>query len=421
MDWLLVVFYIFLGAFIFYKWKKLHFSGLSPTFIVIVFLLKSFLSIVYTVAHSRYYGGGDTFHFYKDGLIIYETLSENPIKYLMLCFGPNGLDVAPEFILKETDAMGYWWNNSSYMVVRFYAITNLFTHGNIYASGIFMAFLSTVGLLLLYAIAISQFYQHKKIIKLIVFGVPSIMFWTSGIHKEGLILTSLAVFFYSVYKLGIKKFLIKYLVLLLFSALSIWLIRDFVLYLLLPGAVAYWLSTIQPRYILPKFLLIYIITLIIGLYIQFTIREKGTMYKANVIESISLKQNSFKSLKGGNTAIEIDKFNPEILSIITQSPKAFFRTLGIPFYLTSFNNYQTVFVIENVLLILLLFYFLNSFSIKTFCIHSLSIWYFLFAVSLLVLIGIVVSNIGASLRYRSVPLLFFLLSFLPLLRSKNNL
>lgn len=421
MNWLLVVFYIVLGAFIFYKWKKLHFSNLTPTFIAAVFLLKSVLSIVYILVHFRYYGGGDTIFFHKDGLIIFDTLFENPLKYLMLCFGPNGLAVAPEFILKETDAMGYWWDNSAYSVVRFYAITNLFTLGNIYASGIFMAFISTIGLLQLYTVAVGQFKQHSTLIKVIVFGIPSVMFWSSGVHKEGLILASLGLFFYSFYQLSYDRFQLKYILYLFFSSLAIWLIRDFILYLLLPGAVAYWLCQIQPKYVLPKFFAVYLITLIVGLFIQFTIREKGTVYKANVMESINLKQRFFESLKGGNTAIEIDNFQPNLISAIKESPKAFFRTLCIPFYLTSFNKYQMVFVLENVFILLLLAFIFYNATIRHFYFQPLPLWYFLFAVSFMVLIGIVVSNIGASLRYRSVPLLFLFLSLLSVLRSKNNL
>lgn len=419
MSWVLVVFYISLGAFIFYKWKKLHFTDLSPSFIVAVFLLKSILSIVYTLAHLRYHGGGDTFNFHKDGLIIFETITENPIKYFMLCFGPNGLKIAPEFILKETDAMGYWWDNSAYSVVRFYAITNLFTLGNIYASGIFMSFITTVGLLLFYSIAANQFQQQSMLIKVIVFGIPSVMFWTSGVHKEGLILTTLGVFFYSVYQLSKKKFSFKFFVLLFVSSFAIWYIRDFVMYLLLPGAFAYLLCQIQSKYVLPKFITVYALTLILGLFIQFTIREKGEIYKANVMESINLKQQFFESLKGGNTAIEIDNFQPNLISAIKESPKAFFRTFCIPFYLPSFNKYQVVFVLENVFMILLLAFMLYNSKIKFLHFQPLSLWYFLFAVSLMVLIGIVVSNIGASIRYRSVPLLIFFLSIPHVLSNKK--
>ena len=421
MNWLLVVFYIAIGTFIFYKWKRLHFPALSRSFIVAVFLLKALLSIIYTMAHIRYHGGGDTFHFHKDGLILFDTLARSPLKYLMLCFGPNNLPAAPDFILKEVDAMGYWWDNSSYSVVRFYAITNLFTLGNIYATGIFMAFFSTIGLLLLYQVAMSNFPNTKTFIKIILFGIPSIMFWTSGIHKEGLILASLGVFFYATHQLSLKIFSAKYLLAFLFSAFAIWLIRDFVLYLLLPGALAFLLCQIHSKWVLPKFIVSYIIVLFAALSFQFTLHEKGEVYKANVIESINLKQRFFESLKGGNTAIDIEYFQPKLFFALKESPKAFFRTLCIPFYLTSFNKYQMVFVFENVFILFLIGYLLSQIGFRNYYFHAQSLWYFLFAVSLMVLIGIVVSNIGASLRYRSVPLLFLLLAFLPNLKIKNSL
>jgi len=80
-----------------------------------------------------------------------------------------------------------------------------------------------------------------------------------------------------------------------------------------------------------------------------------------------------------------------------------------------------VFVLENVFILLLIGYLLLQTNFRNYHFHAHSLWYFLFAVSLMVLIGIVVSNIGASLRYRSVPLLFLLLAFLPNLKIKNSL
>jgi hypothetical protein len=254
-----------------------------------------------------------------------------------------------------------------------------------------------------------------------MFAIPSVMFWTSGVHKEGLILSAIGFFFYAAHKLSIKPFKLKYFFIMLLSAFALWIIRDFIFYLLLPGALAYLFIQIDRRWMFSKFIAAYLITLFIGLTFEFTLREKGEVYKANVMQSISLKQRFFETLKGGNTAIDIDDFQPELIFAFKEAPKAFFRTLCIPFYLTSFNMYQMVFVVENVFILLLIGYLLYNTSLKSYQFHPLSVWYFLFAVSLMVLIGIVVSNIGASLRYRSVPLLLLILSLLPNLKTKYNL
>jgi hypothetical protein len=410
-----------LGSFIFYKWKRLSNATLSSEFIAGIFILKSFLSILYIMVHQRYYGGGDTIAYYNDGLIIFNSLFENPAKYLLLCFGPNNIENVPALILKEVDAMGYWWDTSAYSVVRFYAITNLFIWGNIYASGIFMAFVSTTGLLLLYHTVASQLQDKLFIAKIVLFAIPSVMFFTSGVHKEGLLLFFTGIFFYSLQQLLNKKISIKPSLALLLSAFAIWLVRDFIFYFLLPGTVAFLWCHTHKGYVLHKFMAVYLVAVLSGQFIQFTIKDKGIVYNGNALESISIKQHSFESLKNSNTSFNIDNFNPQLQYFVTHMPSAFFRTLLVPFHLTSFNSYQTFFIIENIYILLLLLYLLFNLNISGFISNPLALWQFIFAISIIILIGFVVSNIGASVRYRSLPILFLCLSLLPFNKTENNL
>jgi hypothetical protein len=421
MSWLLVAFYILLGIFIFYKWKRFANATLSAEFITGVFILKSFLSILYIIVHQRYYGGGDTFAYYNDGLIIFKSLFENPAKYFLLCFGPNNIAEVPSLIFKEVDAMGYWWDTSAFSVVRFYAITNLFTWGNIYASGIFMAFISTVGLILLHNVVAPFLYGKNLMVKIVLFAIPSVMFFTSGVHKEGLLVFFIGIFFYSLNKLFNSKIKAKPIVTLVLSAFAIWLVRDFIFYFLLPGIIAFLWCKLHRGYVLHKFIAVYLVAILIGQFIQFNIKDKGVVYKGNALESISIKQHSFESLKNSNTSFSIENFNPQLQYFVTHLHSAFFRTLLVPFHLTSFNNYQAIFIIENIYILLLLVYLLFNINFNSFISNPLAIWHFIFAISIMVLIGFVVSNIGASVRYRSLPLLFLFLSLLPTSYPKNNL
>ncbi len=172
--------------------------GLPHWFLGAVFVVKSLLAVMFLWVHMNYYNGADTARYISDGEIIYHTLFENPAQYLLLTFGPNNLATIPPLIAEQVEAMGYWFDDGAYMMVRFNALARLFSFGNQYVHGVFVAFLSTLGMWWLF-----KTLQQKGVpvwpLALGVFGLPSTLFWTSGVHKEGLLAFFLGGFVYSVF------------------------------------------------------------------------------------------------------------------------------------------------------------------------------------------------------------------------------
>ena len=116
-----------------WRWPLLRGEGITRWAWVCILLAKCLLAIVYINLHYELFNGGDTWKYVRDGQIIFETLAEDPLKYLRLTFGPNNTELTP-WLAPEIDAMGFWGDTSAYSVVRFNALANLSTWASISGS-----------------------------------------------------------------------------------------------------------------------------------------------------------------------------------------------------------------------------------------------------------------------------------------------
>ncbi|MDX2001007.1 MAG: hypothetical protein SFW35_01115 [Chitinophagales bacterium] len=399
-DFVLPLLYVFLFGNIILRTRFFK-NGPGTKFLLSIFITKCLLSVIYWELHVSEYGGGDSFFYFLDGEIIGNKMAGEQWKYLQLTFGPNGGEI-PSNIAPEIELMGYWTDTSDYMVVRFNAFVYPFSFGNPYVHGIFMSFLSLSGLLALYK-GVSQFSLHnKQLLKVAIFGIPSVLFWTSGLHKEGLLIFALGWFFYAIFSMGSGKLNWKYINLAIVSSLFVYLIRDFVFFLLLPGLVAYLLSKRFPKYTLPINLAVYLSTAIIGA--QLYILPGGINY----LQLIAQKQAAFKALTGGNTTIELHDFEPNLLHMAVYAPEAFFNVIIKPVAVGFTPISHFLIVIENLFFLLMIVTALLFLDYKRFKVHPAMIWFKLYGLSLVILTGFIVPNIGAIVRYRSIALPFLL-------------
>lgn len=398
MSLLLPIFYTALFAFIIYRLRFFRDERLSKFFFVFIFFLKVAAGIAYT---SAFWGGDTTMYFYDADKIIYPTLWNNPLQYFYLTFGPNGGEIL-KFIRPQVYAMGYWGDTSAYMVVRFNAVVRLFSFGNFYVHAVCMAFVSLLGLAWLYK-AYSKATGGATIFSIAaIFLIPSVVFWGSGVHKEGLLLFALGLFFYGSVLLS-KNINLKNLALFSIGACLVFLIRDFVFLLLFPGILAFFISandTSKAKWAFPLFYLLFF--------------SAGCLLPVfngnNFLEIITSKQEQFLALNEGNTQIDVRYFNPTLLSLFVNLPHSLKNSIAGPFFISPDSLSHIAVMLENGILILIAL-FVVLFSGKP-RLNAFTIWLLIFSLSLLILIGYIVPNVGAIVRYRSIVLPFFFLFLL---------
>ncbi len=386
-------------------------SGISAAGIRIFFLLKAAMGIALVLVYSYYYppGSADIFNYFNDGKVLFSALSINPYDYFSMLTGFG--DDAPH-LMHYYDKMDFWLKDFNYelfndnkTVIRFNALVMLFSFKNIYVHTYLMNVLSLAGLIGIFRF-LHQVVKTNKLIALAATALPlSLLFWGSGLLKEGIVIFALGIFLHALTQLYNDRYSLKpYFA--LFISLAIFSISKFYVFLaLLPAALSFltaqktgknWLSFIVIH--LTLFIAIFILPMV-GL--------------PDIPELISNKQNDFinyvQSLNHVGSYIESPYLTTNFWDFIVQGFRGLFITLFRPHILEVHNLAMIPAAIENFITILLIIVALVFHKKQT---NTGSILFMIsFTVILFALAGMTTPVLGALVRYK-IPAQPFLYAFL---------
>lgn len=374
--------------------------SLSKKQLSILLVLKFIFGFVYIYAHKHVLSGGDIFMYFYDAEIIFKVLKENPWHFIQLVFAPNNVNIA-NGLKPYIHEMGFWGDTGAYMLVRFNALIRLISFGNIYIHGLFAAFFSFVGSILIAKVFESQL-KANILVVLSIFLSPSLLFWTSGIHKEFISVFALGLILYHFF--GLSKRFNSPLNILGFTAglVLFFFTRNYMLLALIPSLLAF--SIYKVFHIRFRRAVFLSLLVLIG-FLNYT---KIPTYNKTGFEVILEKRHQFEDLSQGNTSINLDAIEPNFLSLMKNSPKALFNSLFRPHFLEANSLFLFLAMLENVILAILLVLAFFNFHKLTKKESNLIILMLLYSLFLLLIIGWIVPNIGAILRYRSIALVLLI-------------
>lgn len=397
MEYLLFVVYLVLFAWLVTKVKFFRRSDLSQSQLVILFLLKVMAGIFYGwigIYYSSLAQMWDTWGYHTNSIAEYNLLFSNPYEYFTNLFkDPYGDGVSKFF--ETTDS--YWSDLKGNFFIKILSVFNILSFGNYFINIIFYSFITLFGPIALYRVMSDVFPGKKLAVLLAAFLIPSFLYWTSGIHKEGLIFTGISLIIYSIY-FGSKekKFGMKRAVSLITGLLLILALRNFIIIIIIPAIIAWLLAIRWPKYGLVIFASIYIFSGILF----FTARYINPRF--DFPQAVINKQQEFLQLEG-KTSIPIKQLKPDIFSFISSTPKAIAMSSFRPYPGDVKHILSLAAAIEIIVLLLIFVLFLffrnngvGSKNLFNFCIF--------FSLSLLLAIGFSVNNLGAIVRYRSIVL-----------------
>jgi len=407
--------YIILLSVFTFKSKFLTIKSLSKTKLITLLLVKILAGFIYVFVSKNYISGGDIFNYYNDSLIIYdEILQGNFFNYLQLTFGRNNVSITDNISL-TIDKMGFWYDTPSYFMVRLNALFNLLSFGqSIYINSIFFSFLSFIASLTLAQLFQKLFKYHSNWITYVIFLSPSLLFWTSGMHKESVSVFLVSCFLFSFFQIMHQK-KYKYIIQLLICAFILTKTRFFILGLFIPPLIAYsiWITK-------PKIRPIYIFSIVAILVLISTYLVPQLFHTANLVDAIIYKKELYESLGTGNTAISLGEYSKSYWGIFQKIPQALFNSIVRPHFLDIHSFFLLSASIESfilsVLLVSSLFYIKNLNTKK----RAIVLLVLFFSLSYLTLTGLIVPNLGAILRYRSVALFILIPTIAYLLSTKNE-
>ncbi len=443
-----------------------------------IFILKLFFGISFYLVYTVYYNDSQTsdmHKYYNDAIKIYELTKEKPRSYLSILTGFE-MTSNDEVI---TQQLSFWYQeesasviNDSRMVIRFNLMMLPFSRGNIYLHLVMMVFLSFIGLYFIYLSFEKSFHKKEILLLIACFGIPSVMFWSSGIMKEGLLVFFFGMLIYSLF--GKHKKYYFSILLFLFSIGGMFFAKFYVALALIPSFVFLFIGFIYKKksplwHLVNTIILVILSTFIFntvlknlplqklskkqndfinlsigGVYLVntnipydtiFTLKQSSLTSTAPLIQGKTAKlktgtiyhhwnnpgyadtlvasnnQNIYQVLKvlePTGSSITLKRLMPDYGSVIRLFPEAFINVCFRPFIWDVENAFSLLACIENILFILLIVMMIYFYQKPLIANQRIIIFSLLFVFTLYTLVGLTTPVLGAAVRYK-VPALPFLL------------
>ncbi len=404
----ILYFLVFIATFYFISKKRkieLSFSKLSFAFIA-----KLAAGCFYGFIFLKIYKGDDTWKLHQAGLAEYEQLIKTPFHFFASLFQHGYQE--NQTLSFFTSHHSYWKDLPDNILIKLLAIFNLFSQGSYYINVIFFNFLVLWGHYFLYKLFLPLYEKNKQLLFCIVFFFPPLLFWESGIRKDGIMFLTLMGFLYhfSILIQTSKKKNIFYAILFL---VGLFIFRNFVALVTVAVALFWMLFNLFPR----KTILIFLggLAIIVSLFFATSFLTPDL----NLPLQMANRQERFQNLTGGSQ-LPLPQLTADFKSYISILPTAinhaFIRPypneIKNPFYLLAFA--ETVCLLT--ILVVLLFY--NRIFFTKIIQSPLLFSLLLLAVFNYILIGYMVPFLGAIIRYKAI---YEIILFLILLKGVKHL
>jgi hypothetical protein len=402
LEHLIFAAYLVLFAWLVTKTRFLTGSGLSKPQVVILFLLKVMVGILYGWI-GVYYGEMaqmvDTWAFHFESVNEYHLLQSDPGQFFSSIFHNTYQEGYTKFLASENS----WWNDlKGTFFVKLLAIFNLASFGNYYVNVIIYSFLTLFGPMAICRVMTDAFPGNRLPIILATFLMPSFLYWTSGLHKDGLIFLGIALVVYNFYfllkeeRVSVRRVLAVLLGLLLVLAL-----RNFLIIPFLPALFAWFLAhrlKASPWLVFA------------GLYAAFAVLFFTARYvhpRLDFPEEVVSRQQAFLRLVG-NSTVEVAELQPTVTSFLLNTPQAIALSLIRP-YPSDVRHLLSLAAAVEINFLLLLSGLCLFFRRHRKLTSPFFLFLFFFSFSVLLMIGYTVNILGAIVRYRSIVLTLLLI------------
>jgi hypothetical protein len=396
LEQLLFAAYLIFFAWLVTKTKFFTASGLTTSQLVILFLLKVMAGILYGWI-GVYYGElaqmVDTWAYHYESVKEYQLLRADPQLFFTNIFHNSYNDGYTKFLAVENS----WWNDlKGNVFIKILALMNLASFGNYYINVIIFSFISLFGPIAIYRVMKDVFPSKNVPVLLATFLIPSVIYWTSGLHKDGIIYFGLMFVIYQVY-FGLKDgFSVLRIFSILLSLLLVLGLRNFMIIPILPALLAWILSSRTKKHPALVFTAVYAFFIIAF----FTARYIHP--RLDFPEEVVVRQEAFMGL-GGGSAVAVKKLEPSFLSFAMNTPQALTLSSIRP-YPTDVRHLLSLAAAVEVNFLLLLFGVFLFWRKNGTPVNPFLLFCVFFSFSFLLMIGYTVNVLGAVVRYRSLVL-----------------
>lgn len=414
MTFVLLLIYAAVFAALILRWKFFDLHGIRRVYILLVFTLKllagSALSLLY-FDHYEDRTTGDTYRFFDDATVLYSSLhqEETPETYLRLLsgIGEKTDPKAKKYYYTMTHMerpFGVGFFNDNITIIKANAFFMLFSLGYYPTHVLFWCFLSLIGLTAVLRLLIVYFPRKKWAMFLAVYLLPTVLFWGSGVLKDGLLILGLGLFLRAFFHYIYGDFERRHAPGLLIGLALLVLVKGYVLFCMVPAIIGLLLAKLSHG---RRFWLVFSIPHALALLLVFI----GPLMhpELDVAEKFRLKQEAFYNVAAQSQSGSVIDIPPvqSSMDVVLNAPQALVHTYLRPWFWNADNLLYIPAGIENLFLLLVFAIMLWNFRAPYGLIIPILAFCLSFVVVLGVLIGETIPVLGAVVRYK-LPALIFL-------------
>lgn len=395
-------------------------------------LLKLFGALALGIIYQFYYGGGDTFNFFRDSKIIWRAVMEAPIAGLQIIFSSSG-DYNPD-TYAYTRWIYFYQDRHSFQVIRLAGFFNILSFGTYTVTALLFAVASFSGVWAMYRVFYDLYPQLHRPFAVACFFIPSVFFWGSGLMKDTVTLGALGWLLYGFY-FGLIRWQrlpvnlsIAFVALLVIQAIKVYILMAF-----LPGMFL-WLflqyrTRIRNRAVrtlaLPFMILLSLPFGYLAL-IQITADNERYQFEniANTANVTSDWLNTVSQREDGSGYQLGEGWDGSLGSTASLAPRAIWLGLFQPHpWQAGFNPVMQLSAMEATLFLLITLRILLTVNLLRlyglFFKHPILILCLSFSLILAFAVAISSANYGTMVRYR-IPFMPFYLAMLYIIRYQVN-
>jgi hypothetical protein len=300
--------YFCLFIWIIHRMKFFSMQEISPRGLSLIFGLKVMAGIALWWVYTYYYtdrSTADIYKYFDDSKVMYGALYTHPTDFLKMLFGigNNTSHFDVYYSQMHNWARQYESNlyNDSHTIIRFNALLRFFSFGFYQVHAVFLCFLSLLGLTAIYKTFIPFLSGKEKLAVISVFLFPSVLFWASGVLKEGILFFGMGLLIHSWFKLWFDRFSFLQVIIILLATLLLLATKFYILVSLTPGLIYIaWIGISGRKKTTVKFAVVMLIYCGLGLSVKW-------LFPAyDPLQVLAIKQQDFISLAQGGALLRTD-------------------------------------------------------------------------------------------------------------------
>lgn len=408
MEFFLPIIYSVILIAIIYRWRFFHLQSIPRYWLAGAFVLKIIAGLVLWYFYTHVFTNpaeSDALRYFEDAMTIKRQWSLNRDVFWSFMLGTDthvaGYSEIYDKLVGWTSGYRYGLTNDCSTIIRINVLLGFISGENYQVHSIVMSWLAFVGFAALYKSLIHFYTAYPKLLFAICFMMPSVVFWSSGLLKEGPLLLAFGMFCYSLSKLCFNIRNYGMYILLAASAFLMVYIKEYVLISMIPAM--FFLLTIGitgKRFLIVKFIVVHALLFIAA--------ENAHLFftGGDFIYVLHKKQVDFYNvalLTDAGSVIDLAPVS-DPLSFMLNYPAAFANTFFRPFLWEAKNFLYLGFSIENTVYLLITLLCLIYFKIPDKKQHIVLAAMISFVLVFSSIIGSCVPILGALVRYRIVAL-----------------